>query len=65
MILLTNNRIILSKAGEIPAGNTYPAQRDLATHGLVLAGAKQGQKKKKEHAFVPLQVNYFGLWNDL
>ena len=24
MIILTNNRIIISKAGEIPKGNTHP-----------------------------------------
>ena len=41
LLLLTNNKVITSKAGEIPKGNTYPADGE-GPLWPTPAGAKQG-----------------------
>ena len=44
MMILTNNRIIISKAGEIPTGNTNPANETQSYMTLPQLAPKQGKK---------------------
>ena len=52
MMILTNNRIIISKAGEIPTGNTNPAN-ETQSYMTLLPQLAPKQGEKNVH-FIPM-----------